>query len=180
MQESTSTGLWFSPDYSPELSTRPKPAIQLPPAKPTSPHSNIPFNSNAATLARGKKDLKILIWSNCEQGADHLQTELQKTGYSSLWSATTYDDGLQLMQMHEFDFFIIDLSIDGIGTKIVKALRSSTTYKDTPMLICTESQLIQDMLNAMKAGANDLICKPINASLLQKKIDLHSKMRIAA
>ncbi len=170
MQESArTTGLWFSPDYTPDYNS----AIQLPPAKPGSISSSI-------SASPGEDELKILIWSNSGKEAEYIQNVLKQTGYSRLWHATSYEEGLEKMQAHLFDFFIIDLTIDGIGTQLVKALRSSVTYRNTPMLICTESQLIQDMLKAMKAGANDLICKPINAGLLKRKIALHSKMRYAA
>ena len=181
MQESTGTGLWFSPDYNPQLkttapvavpqeaapSTGHKPVIQLPQGKSTAPH-------------RDERALNILIWSNSTQEAEHIQTALRSTGFSNLWYAVSYSDGLEKIKSIQFDFFIIDLTIDGVGTRLVKALRSSLTYRNTPMLICTESQLVQDMLHAMKAGANDLICKPVNAALLSKKISLHSRMMLAA
>ena len=190
MQESTRTGLWFSPDYTPEVPPEdlPKnkieeitstlaeqqPAIQLPPGLPT--------NSYQEPLAsiRDERALNILIWSKSTEEAEHIQQALRGTGFSNLWYATSYEDGLDKMKVTHFDFFIIDLSIDGVGTKLIKALRSSLTYRHTPMLICTESQLVQDMLRAMKAGANDLICKPINAELLTKKISLHSRLLPAA
>ena len=170
MQESArTTGLWFSPDYKPEYNS----AIQLPPAKPASISDSLPDPFP-------EDELKILIWSNSGKEASYIKDVLQQTGYSRLWYATSYDEGLKKMETQLFDFFIIDLTIDGIGTDLVKALRSSVTYRNTPMLICTESQQIQDMLKAMKAGANDLICKPINPGLLKKKIALHSKMALAA
>ncbi len=175
MQEST-TSLWFSPDYVKDLGPQRKPAIQLPAGR-SFPTVAEPKPITFTPLA---KDLKVLIWSNSDAGAMHIHAELGKIGYTNVWTATSYTEGLSKIEHNLFDFFIIDLSLDGVGTRIVKALRASSTYKNTPMLICTESQLIQDMLNAMKAGANDLICKPINAALLQKKIALHSKMTIAA
>ena len=175
MQESTSTGLWFSPDYAPEIPSSTKPVIQLPAGLPrhTAPDLTTATHVN-------QQELKIMIWGDSPQEAEHIQKELQKTGFKNLWYAATYEDGLEQIKTNKFDFFIIDLSLDGIGTKLIQALRSSDTYKNTPMLICTESQLIQDMLNAMKAGANDLICKPINPGLLAKKITLHSRMVLAA
>ena len=169
MQESTSTGLWFSPDYTPEITSPPK-AIQLPAGLPQFAE---PITSTSTMI---DKQLKIMIWGNSPSEAQHIEAELRKTGYDNLRCATTYEDGLEQIKENRFDFFIIDLSLDGIGTKLIQALRASDTYRHTPMLICTESQLIPDMLNAMKAGANDLICKPINNVLLEKKISLHSRM----
>lgn len=178
MQEST-TSLWFSPDYVKDLGPQRKPAIQLPPGNPMTRVAQS-IEQQPITFTPLAKDLKILIWSNSDAGAMHIHAELGKIGYTNVWTATSYTEGLSKIETNLFDFFIIDLSLDGVGTRIVKALRASNTYKNTPMLICTESQLIQDMLNAMKAGANDLICKPINANLLQKKLALHSKMTIAS
>ena len=173
MQESTTNGLWFSPDYSPEILSDPKPVIQLPAGLPR--YSDEPLLSSV-----NEKELHIMIWGNSHQETLHIYQELRKTGYENLFQASAYEEGLEMIKDNQIDFFIIDLSLDGIGTKLIQALRSSDTYKNTPMLICTESQLVQDMLNAMKAGANDLICKPINAGLLEKKISLHSKPARAA
>lgn len=177
MQESTRSGLWFSPDYVPELTPDPRPAIQLPPSQP---RFSEPSDALAGASLKKTESLNILIWSNSEQEATNIQQVLQSTGFSNVWYATTYDQGLEQMKLVHFDFFIIDLSINGVGLKLVQALRASQTYRETPMLICTESQMIQDMLNAMQAGANDLICKPINGGLLTKKIVLHSQVAKAA
>ncbi len=179
MQESTGSGLWFSPDYIPETPPNVSKAI----AAESGQAIQLPASQASASFQAPVVDeraLNILIWSNSVQDAQHIQDVLRTTGFSNTWYATSYEDGLEKMKSTRFDFFIIDLSIDGLGTRLVQALRSSLTYRNTPMLICTESQLIQDMLMAMKAGANDLICKPINASLLEKKISLHSRMILAA
>lgn len=163
-----SSRLWFSPDYAPQLTSETKPAIQLPPGKSSIEASlSVPFSPSG---------LRIMIWSNSLESVQGLEKQLHDAGYKNTSIAISHAEGLKKMTDGEYDFFIIDLPLEELGIKIVQALRSSSTYKNTPMLICTESQQVQDMLSAMKAGANDLICKPINASLLAKKIELHSKM----
>ncbi len=164
----TSSGLWFSPDYAPKRTSETKPAIQLPPGKPS-----IESTLSAPFTPAG---LKIMIWSNALESVLSLEKMLHAAGYVNTSFALSHLEGMKKMAGNEYDFFIIDLPLEELGIKIVQVLRASSTYKETPMLICTESQQVQDMLRAMKAGANDLICKPINASLLTRKIALHSKM----
>lgn len=168
--ESPSSRLWFSPDYRPQVQTSPSRAIQLPPGKPkrsVQEHYAIPFHD---------KSIKILIWSDSEASARTIEEKLSDAGYPNISFATSHKEGLTQIDANTFDFFIIDLELEGVGLKIVQALRASARYKSVPLLICTESQQVSNMLQAMKAGANDLICKPINASLLSRKIALHSKM----
>ncbi len=165
---SISSGLWFSPDYIPKQAPEPNQPIQLPAGEvPIKEAFSTPFTPAG---------LRIMIWSNSSESVNNLENKLHEAGYINTSFATSHLEGLKKMAANAYDFFIIDLPLEGLGTKIVQALRSSSTYKDTPMLVCTESQQVQDMLSAMKAGANDLICKPINASLLARKIALHSKM----
>lgn len=168
--ERPSSRLWFSPDYTPPVNTTPSRAIPLPQGKPRRPvqeHYTVPFHD---------KSIKIMIWSDSEASARTVEEKLRDAGYPNTWYATSHKEGLAQIDAHTFDFFIIDLALEGTGIKIVQALRASARYKSVPLLVCTESQHVSNTLQAMKAGANDLICKPVNASLLSRKIALHSKM----
>jgi two-component system chemotaxis response regulator CheY len=108
------------------------------------------------------------------QEAQQTQHALYEKGFLFIKIATSYEDGFEHLQSDRIDLFIIDWNTGEYGgLRLIQALRSSKTYSQTPMLVSTERQDVEDMLEAMKAGANDLIHKPFTRDLLGRKVSFH-------
>ncbi len=166
MQERDMTGLWFSPDYA-----TPKQNLPLSTTNLTSPGVALPEDNPV-------NKHKILVWNASRNEAHTMQGLLSREGFQQTKIATSYDEGFAYLQAHRFDLFIIDQNTgEHGGLKLVKALRNSITYKHTPVLITTASNELEDALEAMKIGANDLLQKPINPSLLTQKVTLHINIK---
>lgn len=166
MSERAMTGLWFSPDYAAPKQDLPLSPSDLRPAG-TSPSETSPV---------GKR--KILVWNSSRNEADAMQDQLSLQGFQQIKIATSYDEGFAYLQAHRFDLFIIDQNTgEHGGLKLVQALRDSITYKHTPVLVTTASNELDVALEAMKIGANDLLNKPINFSLLTQKVALHINVK---
>lgn len=121
-------------------------------------------------------DSKILIWNSRRTEAELIEERLHVAGYENTYCATTYAQGLEYLQKELVKVFLIDMHLGQIdGLQLVKALRDSFTYRYTPVLITTTSSKVEDTLNAMKAGANDLLLKPLTPEMLSQKVALHLK-----
>ncbi len=119
----------------------------------------------------------VLIWNTNRSEALQIEQNLHIAGYTNTFCATTYNEGLHFLDKQMFDVFLVDIDLGEIsGLQLVKALRDSNTYRYTPVFITTQEPVVEDMLNAMKAGANDLMSKPLTPEILTQKISLHLKV----
>ena len=122
-------------------------------------------------------DARVLIWNSTDTDAANIESTLHSAGYQNTFCAKTYKEGLEYLQNEVVEVFLIDMQLGSIDSlQLVKALRDSFAYRYTPVLITTESHTVEDTLNAMKAGANDLVKKPFLMDQLSQKIALHLKV----
>ena len=120
---------------------------------------------------------KVLIWNSHKHEAETIEERLHMVGYTNTHCATSYTEGLEYLQNEVVQVFLIDMELGKIdGLQLVKALRDSITYRYTPVLITTGGHNVEDTLNAMIAGANDLLKKPITPEQLSQKVSLHLKV----
>lgn len=120
---------------------------------------------------------RVLIWNSTPDEASYIEATLHLAGYTNTFCAKTYEEGLEHLQNETVEVFLIDMELGSIDSlQLVKALRDSFAYRYTPVLITTTSQKVEDTLNAMKAGANDLLKKPVSLNQLNQKISLHLKV----
>ena len=124
---------------------------------------------------------KVLIWNSQRSEAKIIEQRLHTVGYTNTHCATTYTEGLEYLQNELIHVFLIDMDLGKVnGLQLVKALRDSYKYRYTPVLITTTSNKVEDTLNAMMAGANDLLKKPVSPELLSQKVSLHLKVSFVA
>jgi|GEM_PF-4755289 len=122
-------------------------------------------------------DARVLIWNSTETDAANIENKLHLAGYQNTFCAKTYKEGLDYLQNEVVEVFLIDMQLGSIDSlQLVRALRDSFAYRYTPVLITTEAHSVEDTLNAMKAGANDLVKKPVLMDQLSQKIALHLKV----
>ena len=86
---------------------------------------------------------------------DYLTTESIEVDY-----AANGRQGLEMARSQPFDAIILDINLPGIdGFEVCEALRQ--TYKiDTPVLMLTARDQLQDRLKGFENGADDYLIKP--------------------
>ena len=150
-----------------------KPNSHYPPITTTMEARSFPYSESSSFNSQ----TRVLIWNSTEKDAVSIEQTLHSAGYLNTFCAKTYDEGLQYLQDETVEVFLIDMQLGSIDSlRLVKALRDSHLYRYTPVLITTESHSVEDTLNAMKAGANDLIKMPMLTNQLCQKIELHLKV----
>jgi len=99
-----------------------------------------------------------------------ITTILKKHDYLVL-EAEDGIDALEKLSSFHADLFIVDLNMPNMdGIELVKNLRSSYYYLDTPtiMLTTTKDEMVKEQ--AFKAGINLFLNKPIKPEILLYKV----------
>lgn len=84
-------------------------------------------------------------------------------------SSTNGDEGLYLASVNEYDLILLDVMLpikDGI--EVCKALRASKNQ--TPIIMLTAKDSIEDKIKGLDIGANDYLAKPFSFAELLARI----------
>lgn len=84
-------------------------------------------------------------------------------------TAETSAQAENMIYSNEYDLIILDVGLpDGNGVALCKKLRESSV--DTPILILTGHDHVQDKVDGLNAGADDYLTKPFSFSELAARI----------
>jgi two-component system, cell cycle sensor histidine kinase and response regulator CckA len=115
--------------------------------------------------------LRVLHVEDDDLEALLLQTTLDETGLDShLTRVTSLDEARALMQVQQFDLYIVDRDLpDGMGTDLIREARKAGAT--APMIVMTGADEAAVDEEALEAGANDFFPKSdLNASRLRRTV----------
>lgn len=116
--------------------------------------------------------MRILIIEDEDKTADYLRRGLSEQGYA----VDVANDGLNGLHLAlELDYAVIVLdvmlpSLDGFG--VLRALRAR---KQTPVIMLTARERVEDRIHGLREGADDYLSKPF--SFLELVARLHALTR---
>jgi DNA-binding response OmpR family regulator len=109
----------------------------------------------------------ILLIEDDESIRSVIATNFRSTGFD-VTEAATAAVGLQLLQEGSFDLALIDLRLpDLTGIEIIRTARPLV---DMPLVILTAYSNTIDVIEALEAGADDFLSKPIDLQELQARL----------
>ncbi|AXX89061.1 DNA-binding response regulator [Arcobacter suis] len=112
--------------------------------------------------------MKILIIEDDTKIINFLKKGLVEECYI-VDSSTNGDEGLYLASVNEYDLILLDVMLpikDGI--EVCKALRASKNQ--TPIIMLTAKDSIEDKIKGLDIGANDYLAKPFSFAELLARI----------
>ncbi|MDZ7818009.1 MAG: response regulator [Aliarcobacter sp.] len=112
--------------------------------------------------------MKILIIEDDEKIINFLKKGLVEECYV-VDCATNGDEGLYLANVNEYDLILLDIQLpikDGI--EVCKSLRNSNNQ--TPIIMLTAKDSIEDKIKGLDIGANDYLAKPFSFAELLARI----------
>jgi len=116
--------------------------------------------------------MKILVVEDERKTAEYLHKGLTEQGCT----VDLAHDGLQAQQLAleiDYDVIVLDQMLPGIdGLAVLQSLR---TVKDTPVIMLTARDRIEDRVRGLRAGADDYLVKPF--SFLELLARLHALTR---
>ena len=97
-------------------------------------------------------------------------TFLRKSGLEVI-EASSGEQTLEILKTKIPDIVVLDISMPGLnGLEICKQIKSTTLYKDIPVLLLTASISAEKRAEGIKAGADDYVTKPFSQKELLEKI----------
>ena len=121
--------------------------------------------------------MKILIIEDDLKIINFLKKGLEEECYIVDF-ATNGDEGLYLATVNEYDLILLDIMIpikDGI--EVCKSLRSSNIQ--TPIIMLTAKDSIEDKIKGLDIGANDYLAKPFSFAELLARIRVQLRTNIS-
>jgi len=116
--------------------------------------------------------MKILIVEDEIKTADYLRKGLSEQG-CVVDVANDGIDGRHLAIEHDYDVIVLDAMLPGIdGFSVLRALRE---VKQTPVIMLTARDRIEDRIKGLRDGADDYLVKPF--SFLELLARLHALAR---
>ena len=102
--------------------------------------------------------MKLLIIEDSERLRKSLELGLTRLDYEVTASGDG-QQGLELALAHEFDLIILDLMLPSLdGLSVLRGLRRNK--KDSPVLILSAKDELDDKVQGLERGADDYLCKP--------------------
>lgn len=118
---------------------------------------------------RRGETVRVLVVEDSMDHAHLLITLLKQTGAYDVTHAQDGDRAIQLLGSRSFDLVITDLNLPGTdGFDIIRHIKSK--LPDLPVLATTGYTNPQWESQAFRAGANDLLNKPVELKDLQTKL----------
>ncbi|MCL5107986.1 MAG: response regulator transcription factor [Chloroflexi bacterium] len=102
--------------------------------------------------------MRILVVEDEKQLAGILKRGLQEHGYATD-TADDGEDGLSLAETSEYDLIVLDVMLPGLsGLEVARTLRARRI--NTPILMLTARDAIDDRVAGLDSGADDYLIKP--------------------
>jgi len=74
-------------------------------------------------------------------------------------------DGLRKVSSDHYDLALIDINMPVMdGLKLISLIRGDEALKEIPIVVITTEGANEDRDRALKLGANEYLCKPIQAN----------------
>src|SRR5437879_5614718 len=108
-------------------------------------------------MHEGKGQLRIIVVEDETKVAGALREGLERENYEVV-VAPTGEEGFFLVNAEEFDLVVLDLTLPGRdGIQVLSSLRKRGLQ--TPVLILTARDAIEDRVEGLDKGADDYICQ---------------------
>ena len=113
----------------------------------------------------------ILVVDDNEDNRYTLTERLKRQGYENLTTAENGREALDLLAQRPFDLVLLDIMMPVMnGYEVVEHIKSDMALRDIPVIMISAVDEMESIVRCIKAGAEDHLPKPFNASLLKARI----------
>lgn len=113
----------------------------------------------------------ILIVDDEPLNTEVVRCYLERAGFSNIISTEHAGQALPLVGLHRPDAVLLDLQMPVInGLDILSAIRGDVILSHTPVIILTGNSDSDTKLRALRAGASDLLAKPVHGEELLARL----------
>jgi DNA-binding response OmpR family regulator len=133
------------------------------------------FGGEEGDISLSKKVVMIVDddWMNREV----MEAYLLNADYEVVM-ASSGEQALNLAMKKTPDLILLDLRMQGMnGIEVCRRLKAEATTAQTPVLIVTALHSDQEKLDAIAAGADDFIPKPLDSTIMLNRIKSFARYR---
>lgn len=114
---------------------------------------------------------KLLIVDDIADNREVLSRRLVKRGFEIV-EADCGPEALRLVQEQTFDVVLLDVMMPGMdGMEVLRRLRKQFSASLLPVIMVTAKTQSEDVVEALKAGANDYVTKPVDLSIVLARLN---------
>src|SRR5687767_7992564 len=108
---------------------------------------------------------RILIVEDSPTMRQLLAFALKRIPGAEIVEAQDGMDGLRKVSSDHFDLALIDINMPVMdGLKLISLIRGDESLKEIPIVVITTEVANEDRRRAIELGANEYLCKPIQAN----------------
>ena len=113
---------------------------------------------------------KLLVVDDNEMNRDMLSRRLSRRGHTVVM-ADNGQKALELIEQQSFDVVLLDIMMPGIsGIEVLEIIRRSYSASDLPVIMATAKADSEDVVAALKLGANDYVIKPLDFPIVLARV----------
>jgi sigma-B regulation protein RsbU (phosphoserine phosphatase) len=113
---------------------------------------------------------RLLVVDDNELNRDMLSRRLSRRKHT-VQTAEDGQEALALIEKQSFDVILLDIMMPGIsGIEVLKTLRKSYSAAELPIIMATAQSEDEDIVEALKLGANDYVTKPLNFPVVLARV----------
>ena len=116
----------------------------------------------------------ILIVDDSEFDRTLLAKALSLKGGFDTLQANSGEACLLMLQEKPVDLILLDIMMPGIhGPEVLTKIRESKNPIELPIIMVTSKSEASDLVECLKAGANDYVTKPLNFEIVVSRVTMH-------
>ncbi len=120
---------------------------------------------------------KLLVVDDNEMNRDMLSRRLARKGHS----VDVAEDGhraLEMAKATDYDVILLDIMMPGIdGYQVLEKLREDHDSGDLPVIMATAKDASEDIVSALKLGANDYVTKPFDFPVVLARVQTQLQLK---
>jgi serine/threonine protein kinase/CheY-like chemotaxis protein len=122
----------------------------------------------------------LLVVDDNEMNRDMLTRRLEKRGYH-VRTASEGASALALIAAEPIDLVLLDIEMPGLsGLDVLREVRKTRTSLQLPILMATARSDSGDVVQALEAGANDYVIKPLDFPVVLARVEAQLRLRPAS
>jgi len=115
--------------------------------------------------------LGILIADDAFPIRNMIKYILHQKGFDNFFEASNGEQALELLRLSDIALAIVDLKMPKLnGFELIEKVKADDKLKSLPIIMITGDGSKQTVVKAFQLGASDYVLKPIDASILLKKV----------
>lgn len=112
----------------------------------------------------------ILVVDDNAMNRDMLSRRLERKGYQ-VQVAESGEQALEMLAAQRFDLVVLDWMMPGMsGIDVLRKIRAERAPIELPVIMATAKSEADDIVEALKAEANDYVTKPLNFEVVHARI----------